>query len=188
LKQARVLFLLAVMLLVYAAVAWASGGEQEEPNWKNFIYRTINFVAVFGVIWYVAGKKIANTFSGRKLGIKNQLADLDERKENAKKRLSEVEKSIAALENEKAKILEDFRTQGEALKASIIAAAEAQAEKIKAQALVSAEQEVKTAMAALRSEVADKIVEAAQAMLVQKLTADDQDKLVDAALSKVVLN
>lgn len=188
-KKGRFLFLLAGVLLFYAVAAWASeGAEHEAPNWTNFILRVINFAAVVGVIWYVAGKKIANTFSGRKLGIKNQLSDLEERKVNAQKRLQGVESSIANLEKEKAQILDEYRAQGQAMKASIIAAAEAQAEKIKAQALVSAEQESKMAMSALRSQMADKIVEAAQALLVEKLTAEDQDKLVDAALSKVVLN
>jgi len=44
------------------------------------------------------------------------------------------------------------------------------------------------AMNALRVEMADKIIEAAQDMLATKLTADVQDKLVDDALGKVVLN
>jgi len=188
LNKARiVLFTLAVCLMT-AACAWASAEGHEAPNWKNLVLRTINFALFVGVIWYVAGKKIANTFTGRKLSIENQLADLEERKDSSQKRLADVERSIANLESEKAKILEDYRAQGESLKASIIAAAEAQAERIKAQALVSAEQEAKMAMNALRVEMADKIIEAAQGLLAEKLTAKAQDKLVDDALGKVVLN
>ncbi|WP_051272672.1 F0F1 ATP synthase subunit B family protein [Fundidesulfovibrio putealis] len=188
LKKARiVLFALAVCLLT-AACAWASADGGDAPNWKNFILRTINFALVVGVVWWVGGKKIASTFSGRKLGIENQLADLEERKVSAQKRLSDVEGSIANLESERAQILADYKAQGEALKLSIVKAAEEQAERIKAQALLSAEQEAKMAMNALRVEMADKIIEAAQDMLAKKLTADVQDKLVDDALGKVVLN
>ena len=190
-KKARiVLFTLAVCLLTVAC-AWASaeGHEAHEaPNWGNFIWRLVNFILVVGVVWKVAGKKIANTFSGRKLGIVNQLSDLEERKASAQKRLAEVERSIADLQNEKAKILGDYKAQGEALKASIVKAAEEQAERIKAQALVSGEQEAKMAMDALRVQMADKIIEAAQDALAKKLTAEVQDKLVDDALGKVVLN
>ena len=187
-KARIVLFTLAVCLLA-AACAWASGdGGHEAPNWGNLIWRTVNFLLVVGVVWKVGGKKIANTFSGRKLGIENQLADLEERKAGAQKRLADVERSIADLETEKAKILSDYKAQGEALKASIVKAAKEQAERIKAQAAISAEQEAKMAMDALRVQMADKIIEAAQDMLAKKLTADVQDKLVDDALGKVVLN
>jgi len=188
LKKARiVLFTLAVCLLT-AACAWASADGAEGPNWKNFILRCINFALVMGVVWWVAGKKIANTFSGRRLSIENQLADLEERKAAAQKRLGDVERSIANLETEKAQILADYKAQGEALKASIVKAAEEQAVRIKAQAKLSAEQEAKSAMDALRVEMADKIIEAAQGILAKKLTAEVQDKLVDDALGKVVLN
>jgi len=188
LKKTRVvLFALAVSLLT-AACAWASGDGHEGPNWMNLVYRTINFAIVVGVIWWAAGKKIKATFSGRKLGIENQLADLEERKVSATKKLAEVERSIADLETEKAAILADYKSQGEALKASIVKAAEEQAERIKAQAVISAEQEAKMAMDALRVQMADRIIEAAQDVLAKKLTAEVQDKLVDDALGKVVLN
>jgi len=174
-----------------AAVAWASGEAHEAheaPNWMNFVWRCVNFVAVVGVVYYLAGKKIANTFTGRKLSIENQLADLEERKVSTKAKLAEVERSIANLEQEKAQIIAEYKAQGEALKAAILAAAEDQAEKIKAQAVVSAEQEAKMAIEALRAAMADKVIEAAQALLVEKLTAEAQDKLVEDALGKVVLN
>jgi F-type H+-transporting ATPase subunit b len=191
LKQARIILFTVAVFFMTALCAWAEAeGSQaiEPPNWKNFILRVVNFALVVFVIWKVAGKKIAGTFRGRKQAIVDQLADLDTRKEVAKKRLAEVERSIANLEAEKAQILADYAAQGEAIKASIVKAAEAQAERIKAQAVVSAEQEAKVAMAALRVQMADKIVEAARDSLTKKLTAEVQNKLVDDALGKVVLN
>ena len=178
------------MFLMTAAVVFASEGAEapEPPNWKNFILRVVNFLLVVFVVWKIGGKKIAAVFRGRKQGIVDQLADLDTRKESAKTRLAEVERSIANLEAEKAQILADYKAQGEAIKASIVKAAEAQAERIKAQALVSAEQESKVAQAALRVQMADKIIAAAKDALAQRLTPQVQEKLVDDALGKVVLN
>jgi F-type H+-transporting ATPase subunit b len=40
----------------------------------------------------------------------------------------------------------------------------------------------------LRSEMADKIIQAAEKMLSDKLTKKEQEKLVDKYLTKVVLN
>lgn len=190
-KQLRTILFCVAALLMGAAAVWASGDAHEAheaPNWMNLVWRCVNFVAVVAVVYYLAGAKIANTFGGRKLAIVNQLADLEERKVSTKARLVEVERSIANLEQEKAQILADYKAQGEALKASILAAAEEQAAKIKAQALVSAEQESKMAIETLRAAMADKVVEAARTLLVEKLTAEAQDKLVEDALGKVVLN
>ena len=43
-------------------------------------------------------------------------------------------------------------------------------------------------MDTMRAEMADKIVEATEKLLIQKLTAEEQAKLVDKYLTKVVLN
>jgi F-type H+-transporting ATPase subunit b len=86
------------------------------------------------LIYKFAGKRVADMLSGRTKQIETDLADLDERKEDAEKRLLEVEASIANLEAEKAKILDDAKAQGEAMRQAIIDKAEVQAAQIKAQA------------------------------------------------------
>ena len=187
-KKTRTIVFLAALFCMAASAAWASGGHDEPANWMNFLLRSVNFAIVVALVWRFAGKKIASTFSGRRQTIENQLVDLDERKAAAEKRLADVEASIASLETERAQILAEYRAQGEAMKVGIIAAANAQAERITAQAEVSARLEAKVAVDTLRAEMADKIIEAAQALLVAKLDDKMRDKLVDDALGKVVLN
>ncbi|WP_029460484.1 ATP synthase subunit B [Solidesulfovibrio alcoholivorans] len=191
------LHLIAVVALVLgvAAVAYASGDAESGAeaahhglNWKDFLFRVINFVLVFGVIAKLAGKKIVGFFRGRSQGIENQLSDLDVRKADAAKRLADIEASISNLAEEKAKIEEEYRRQGEALRDSIIAAAEAKAVQIREQAVAAAEAEGRVAAQKLRAELADAVVGAASAMLEKKLTAKDQEKLVDEYLTKVVFN
>ena len=195
--QLKRLHLIAVVALVLgvAAVAYASGDAESGAeaahhglNWKDFLFRVINFVLVFGVIAKLAGKKIVGFFRGRSQGIENQLSDLDVRKADAAKRLADIEASISNLAEEKAKIEEEYRRQGEALRDSIVAAAEEKAVQIKAQAAVTAEQEAKLAVERLRAEMADMVVDAAREMLAGKLSEKDQDKLVDEYLTKVVFN
>ena len=195
--QLKRLHLIAVVALVLgvAAVAYAAGdGEHAAEaahhglNWKDFLFRVINFVLVFGVIAKLAGKKIAGFFRGRSQGIENQLSDLDVRKADAAKRLADIEASISNLAEEKAKIEEEYRRQGEALRDSIVAAAEAKAVQIREQAVAAAEAESRVAAQKLRAELADAVVGAATAMLEKKLTAKDQEKLVDEYLTKVVFN
>lgn len=189
--------LLALMLLLVAVTAWASsegghgGGHAEGEHalpWGNLMWRGINFVLFVGIIWYAAGAKLKAFFGGRKSGIENELTELDTRKTEAEKKLKEVEQSIANLDAERQSILADYKAQGEALKASIIEKAEASATQIREQAKVGAENEAKYAIEAMRSELADMIVEAAQKVLEKKLTKEEHEKLVDKYLTKVVLN
>lgn len=195
--QLKRLHLIAVVALVLgvAAVAYASGDAESGAeaahhglNWKDFLFRVINFVLVFGVIAKLAGKKIVAFFRGRSQAIENQLSDLDVRKADAAKRLADIEASISNLAEEKAKIEEEYRRQGEALRDSIVAAAEAKAVQIREQAVAAAEAEGRVAAQKLRAELADAVVGAATAMLEKKLTAKDQEKLVDEYLTKVVFN
>jgi F-type H+-transporting ATPase subunit b len=113
---------------------------------------------------------------------------MDARKEEAAKRLSDVEASIANLEAEKAKILADAEAQGNALKKAIIDQAHASAEQIKAQAKVAAEQEAKLAVESIKAELAEKIVEAAEIMVQKQLKKKDHEGLINEYLTKVVLN
>lgn len=185
---ATVALVLGLAAMAYASSDAGAAEAHHELNWKDFLFRVVNFVLVFGVIAKLAGKKMVGFFRGRGEAIENQLADLDSRKADAAKRLGEIEASISDLAAEKARIEAEYRSQGEALRDSIIAAAEAKAVQIKEQAATAAAAEARVAMQELRSQLADSVIAAAKASLEKKLTAKDQDKLVDEYLTKVVFN
>lgn len=180
----------AAMVLVTGALAWAADahGEAHELPWKNFFFRIANFVIVVGIIWKFAGKAIADFFQGRQDKIRHELDDLDVRRRDAEAKIKDVEKSIANLEKEKAAILTEAKAQGEALKAAIVAEAEKKASQIKTAAENAAATERKVMIDQIRAEVAGMIVESAEALIKEKLTAEDHQKLVDKYLTKVVLN
>jgi len=191
--QLKRFHLIAAIALVLglAAMAYASGDAEHAEhglNWEDFLYRTINFVLVFAVIAKLGGKKIVGFFRGRVTQIENQMADLDSRKAEAEKSLADIEASIGNLANEKVRIEDEYRRQGEALRDSIVAAAEAKAAQIREQAASTAASETRAAVAKIRTELADAVVAAAQTMLQQKLTEKDQEQLLDTYLTKVVFN
>ncbi|WP_425283305.1 ATP synthase F0 subunit B [Maridesulfovibrio ferrireducens] len=178
---------LTALLVAGAACASGGAGEHEIP-WMNFTWRVINLILVLGILYKFAGEKIAGLFKGRQAGIRQELNDLQARKEAAEKKLLDVEKSIANLEQEKDAILAEARDQGESMKAAIIQKAEQSAEQLKAQAKVSAEQEFVIALDEMRAEMADKVIEAAEKIVKSKLTKAQHENLVDEYLTKVVLN
>lgn len=179
--------ILLVCLAAAPALAASEGGYTTDHYW-NFAFRLINFALFLGIIYFLAGKKIGDFFKTRRYTIENDLADLNQRKEDAEKRLKDVEASIANIDAERQAILDDYRAQGEALKAAIIEKAEKTAGQITAQAAMTAEQEARLAVEELRSDMADMVIVAAEKALNKKLNAVEQEKLIDKYLTKVVLH
>ncbi|MHC1702245.1 MAG: F0F1 ATP synthase subunit B [Humidesulfovibrio sp.] len=190
-KVARHTVLSLIGVLAFAAVAYASGGEGGEHEglpWANFGFRIVNFVIFIFLIYKFGGAKIAAFFGGRRSQIKKDLEDLEVRKTEAEKKLKDVEAGIRNLEQEKAAILAEAKTQGEAIKTAIIEKAQKDAAQMQIQAKTSAENEARAAFDRVRAEVADQVIEQATKIVREKLTDKDHERLVDEYLTKVVLN
>lgn len=187
-KRVHMILAVAVCILASTAAAHASGGGVTEDQLWNYLWRIINFVIVVAVIWKLAGSKIKDLLVGRQQEIKENLDDLSTRQAEAEKKLKDVEQSIANLSQEKQAILDEARSQGEALKVAIIEKANKDAEQIREQAKKTAANEATGAVESLRAEVAELVVQAAEKIVQEKLSDADHDKLVDEYLTKVVLN
>lgn len=182
----KTLGLSAAMVLLSAAVAFASDGEQS-PG-MNLLYRVLNIVIFVGILYKFVGKRAKDFFTGRRDGIRADLENLADRQSEAEQKLAEIKKSIADLDAEREAILAESRAQAEQLKAAIIEEAERQAAQIREQALRAAENEGKTAVEELRAALADDITAAAEALLRSRLDDALHDKLINNSLTKVVLN
>ena len=190
-KVARHTVLTLIGVLAFTALAYASGGEGGEAHelpWANYGWRVLNFVIFIFLLYKFAGAKAAAFFGGRRAQIKKDLEDLESRKAEADKRLKDVENGIRNLEQEKAAILAEAKTQGEAIKVAIIEKAHKDAAAMQAQAVTSAENEARAAFDRVRAEIADQVIEQATKIVREKLTGEDHERLVDEYLTKVVLN
>ena len=177
------------VLLAAGALAAENGGEAYNlAAWKDFGWRVLNFVLFVGVVYMLAGKKIKEFFSGRRQQIGSELEELEKRKARAQSKLDDVQKSIADMDSKRQEILDEAKKQGEILRQGIIEKAHQDAEKVKQQAKVKADQETQQMMDALRAEMAEKIIDSAEKMIVDKLGQKEQDQLIDNYLTKVVLN
>lgn len=190
-KLARSTALSLIGVLAFATLAFAEGGEHhgvDAEMLKNYAFRIVNFVIFIFLIYKFGGAKIAAFFGGRRAQIKKDLEDLELRKSEADKKLKDVEAGIRNLEQEKAAILAEAKTQGEAIRAAIIEKAEKDAAAMKAQAATSAENEARAAFDRVRAEIADQVIAEATKIVREKLTDKDHERLVDEYLTKVVLN
>ncbi|MFK5954446.1 MAG: ATP synthase F0 subunit B [Desulfobacterium sp.] len=181
----------STFLFIFAGIALASsGGEHGAPASKGWVatdtYKVMNFAVLMLALFFIARKPVAEFFSSRVKAIKDELADLEQKKTAAEKSLAEYAEKMASLDQESEKILETYVKQGEVAKQRILAEAEAQAAKLEESAKRNIEQEFKAAKLKLQQEIAEKALEQAETLVKELINSDDQDRLVDEYLDKVV--
>ena len=184
------------MLLLLAGVALASeaaghgGGHGGISPAKvtDLILRTVNFVVFAGILFYLLAKKVKvkDIFASRSQEIAKTLDDLQAEKDAAAKALADMEAKLAAVAEEREKIIQQYVAEGQLEKAKILEKAELVAARIKDLATLTISQETKKAAQELKQEVADMATKLAEDLLKEKLTYTDQQQLVEEYLKKVV--
>jgi F-type H+-transporting ATPase subunit b len=182
-----VLFALLLLSLGAGNALGASGGEGGTKGWvATDTWRVMNFVVLLVALIFVLRKPISQALSSRIKNIREQLESLEAHKAEAEKQLAQYNEKLSQLESEAEKIVEDYIKQGNEAKAKILKEAEATAEKLQVQARRNIEHEFGKARQELQRQVVEKSLVKAEETLKKAITAQDQDKLVDEYLDKVV--
>jgi len=198
----RVVFsvIMAIMILFfYAGVALgssdssgSSGGEHgEEHGTKGWVatdtYRVMNFAVLAVALFFILRKPVSQALNGRIKDIQNQLSDLEEKKNEAEKKLAEYDKKIASLDKEAEKIIAEYIKQGEEAHKKILEESKKEAVKLEEQAKRKIDHEFNAAKQELQTEILEKALAKAEGLVKEKITSEDQDRLVDEYLDKVVV-
>lgn len=180
--------LIAAMLLGLHAIAVASeaGGHGGGLNWKDFLFRVMNFAIMAAILFKLLKKPLGRYFASRREDIQKMLADLELKKQEAEQKCAEYKAKLAALDEETQKIVSEYVQEGEMERAKILEVAERQAAYIKEQAELSIQQEIKAAKDSLQKEVSELSVTAAEDILRKNMQSDDQERLVGDFMTKVV--
>lgn len=187
--RGRMALLLAVAVLVVGpGMVWAaSEGEAAHGGFTpTDWFRVMNFVVLAGVLFFLLRKPIPRALNNRIRGIEDQLKDLEARRGEAETRLAECNQKLSALGKEAERIVADYIRQGEEAKARILREAESAAEKIRLQTRRNIEHEFEQTKAQLQREIFEKALIKAEQLLKQNVTAQDQNKLIEEYLQKVV--
>ena len=180
-----ILFLFSLSIAMGASSEGSNGTEPK--GWsRTDTYRVMNFAVLFVALFLILRKPVSQALNGRIQGIKDQLEDLEIKKKAAEKRLSEYNEKIVLLNKESEQLVAEYIRQGEEAKARILKEAESMAEKLKEQARKNIEHEFEQAKTTLQAEIVEKALSKAEKVITEKITAKDQDKLVDEYLEKVV--
>ncbi len=176
-------------LMVISTLAYASsgseGGSLSPAKLKDLLWRVLNFAVLAVVLFKVLSKPIANGLRARQQSIKEQFADLEERKAEADTAYQTFEEKLSSIDGEVSDIIQSAIAQGEAEKNRIIEEANRAAEDIKRQAEMAIQHELAEAKLRLREEVANQAVVMAEELIKKNLQETDQVKLIEDYLAKV---
>lgn len=153
---------------------------------KDFMWRVIDFAALVALlVWALKKANVSGALADRRANLEKALKEAEEARAAAEKKFAEYNEKLEKANSEVDAIYAAIRSEGEQEKARIIAEAKAAAAKIQEQAALAANQEVLKAKAELRDEAARLAVQAAEQMLKDSITKEDQDRLVKDYLGKV---
>lgn len=189
-KGSIMMVIMTMLFFCFIGVSLASSeGESKSKGWvATDTYKVMNFGVLAIGLFLLMRKPVSQALNSRISGIKEQLSELEEKKQAAEKQLAEYTEKFSSLEQETEKLIEDYIRQGNEAKARIIDEAKKAAEKLEEQARRNIDHEFKQAKLELQQEILEKALEKSEEILKNKITAKDQEKLVDEYLEKVVVS
>lgn len=159
-------------------------GEHGESVW-SFAARILNFVLLFGGLYYLLRTPLANYLDARSRQIRSDLDDAARVREESKTRLSAIEARLKALPGE----IEAMRTRGkheiEAEQERIRQTAEAERVRLVEQTGREIDRQVQLARRALTEHAANLAIDVARKRLASEMTDADQMRLVDRYVTQL---
>jgi F-type H+-transporting ATPase subunit b len=187
-KRILIIFAFCILYFAFACVAFASGGGEEGSAGtiaKDYLWKIINFGILFFIIFKFGKKPLQDFLKKRTELIEKSLKEAKEAKELAQKALSEVEERLKARDREIGEIVSSAKESGEKEKARLIEEGSRMKEKILEQARTNIAYEVKRAKETIMEEAAAIAIELAEKKLKEKLTKEEQLKLLEESLAKI---
>jgi len=179
------IFNLAAVSFVFASSGGGEGAEHAAPWWKDYIWKIINFLLLFILLFKFAKKPMQNFFQKRTELIEKTLNEAKEAKAVSLKALQAVETRLKAKDAEIEVILAASKKSGELERDSIIAESDRLKAKILEQAKTNIEYELKHAKESIKAEAVELAMELAEKKLKEKLTKEEQEKLFEDSLMKI---
>lgn len=177
-----------IISIAFASYAFGSGGGEEAehvPLWKDYMWKIINFAILVFILFKFGKKPLQNYLQKRSELIEKTLSEAKDAKEAAVKALHEVEERLKLKDAEIEAILSAAKRSGEQERDRIIEESSRLKEKILEQAKTNIDYELKHAKEAIKAEAVELAMDLAEKKLKEKLTKEEQERLLEDSLVKI---
>lgn len=184
------LLLTFYILLLTSSLCFASGGaegaEAHPSVLKMYLWPVINFlILVFLLVYMMKKMDIKGYFQKRTELIEQTLREAKEARVLAEKALAEVEEKLKLKDKEIEEIVAYARQSAEKEKVRLVEEGEVMKAKLLEQTKNNIEHEVKRAKETIKEEAVLIAMELAEKKIREKLTKEEQIKLLEESLAKI---
>jgi len=181
-----IIFFISAVLISSAFGNEGGEGHGEKSLFQAYLWPVINFLLlVFLLVFAMKKADIKGYFKKRTELIEQTLKEAKEARELAQKALAEVEERLKVKDTEVEEIIAAARFSGEKEKARLIEEGDRMKAKIIEQAKTNIDFEVKRAKEAIKEEAVNVAMELAAQKLKEKMTKDEQLKLLEESIAKL---
>jgi F-type H+-transporting ATPase subunit b len=182
-----IVLMLCILNLTFVITAFAAeeGEAAHTSIFKDYMWKIINF-GILAFILFKYGKKPFQSFLKQRAElIEKTLKEAKEAKEAAEKALLKVEERLKTKDKEIEEILSLTKRSGEVERENLMEQGDRLKEKILEQAKANIAYELKHAKEAIKAEAAEVAIELAEKKLKEKLTKEEQERLLDESITKI---
>jgi F-type H+-transporting ATPase subunit b len=159
-----------------------TGGSE---SWLSWVFKFANFAILVAILVKYAGKPFNDYFANKHQQIKEKVDEAGKLFEEAKALKTQYETKYARLDEEieafKKAVLEETENE----KKKILDEASEFASRIREQAKITYEQEIREVKNRIKEDLARLTIEKAQKLVMEKLTKDDHNKMVEEFIEKL---
>lgn len=175
----------AMLCLIAVPALAGSGGEHHGPDVVELLARTLN-VAIFAwILYFFLKSPLADFFKNRAARIKQDLEMAKSSREEAERRLAEIEAKMAGLDEELDQIAQKAREEAEAESERMKLKVEEETAKIRKQAEQEIEQAKVDAIKKVKTHIVDLAIQRVESEIAGRVTTEDQDRLIQEFAEKM---
>ncbi len=174
-----------VAYVICSGTAFGAEGTAHGGLWEEYRWKILNFAILVAVLVYFAKKPLKEFLRKRTEIIEKTLKEAKEARELAEKALAEVEERLKLKDREMEEILSRTRLSADKEQALLIQQGEQMKEKILEQAKSNIDYELRLAREAIKAEAVEVAMELAEKKLKEKLTREEQIRLIEESLKRM---
>jgi F-type H+-transporting ATPase subunit b len=174
-----------LILLLLPFFVFLSPEEEHSSGLIDFLWRTVNFIILFGGLTYLLYKPIRSFLEKRAQDIQSSLKEAADSRKDAEQKLKGVETRLAGLEKEIEKVIKEAENEGRREKEETLQMAQRETEKIKYFAQQEIDAVIRSRTRELREYSAALATALAEERIKKKMSPELQSFLINRSIERL---